>query len=36
MFTIDSLGLDACDFIQLDIEGFELPVQQHQPEGFIS
>jgi len=25
MFTIDSLGLDACDFIQLDIEGFELP-----------
>jgi len=25
MFTIDSLGLDTCDFIQLDVEGFEIP-----------
>lgn len=25
MFTIDSLALDACDFIQLDIEGLEIP-----------
>ena len=24
-FTIDSLGLDACDFIQLDVEGYEIP-----------
>lgn len=24
VFTIDSLGLDACDFIQLDVEGYEI------------
>jgi len=26
--TIDDLGLDACDLIQLDVEGFEAKVLQ--------
>lgn len=26
MFTIDLLCLDKCDFIQLDVEGFETPI----------
>ena len=25
MFTVDSLNLDACGFIQFDLEGYELP-----------